>query len=91
MVSILKFPTNEIAQLEAELRDTVQPDDKILDQSNTQLKEKEIYGNDKNIGKFSPVMATAIADDEEGDDDIKTVIDVIRLSAKNHKNARSLQ
>ncbi|MBN2012618.1 protein kinase [candidate division KSB1 bacterium] len=39
----------------------------------------------ESVGKFSPVMATKMEEDEEGDDDVKTVIDVIRLSAQNHK------
>jgi serine/threonine protein kinase len=48
------------------------------------FEENQTYVEEKRLTKFSPTIVPT-EDAEEGEDDIKTVIDVIRLSAKNHK------
>ncbi len=92
---------DEIARLEAELQqantaeldiesELPPADDDAEDEtpeSHESSSSKTFVVDPASIGKFKPVMTEAMEEEEEGEDDIKTVIDVIRLSAQTHRKS----
>ena len=49
------------------------------------ITDDKISYDEKKMSRFTPSAFSSLEEDEEGEDDVKTVIDVIRLSAKTHK------